>query len=381
MKLDIVVIGGGILGATAAWSLSNNGHRVVVLEKGDLVSGASGGNLGKLSVMERQEDWHIPLALESLRLYEELNKSTDIEYVNCGGTMLLQTPVLYFVARQMKETMDRAGVPLEFSEGESALRHEPNLSLQSIYAAVFCPLESVLNPIRATLAFLELAKQRGATVHTRAEVEGFEMSGRTIRSVKSTAGCFPADVVVNAAGSWAGPLCRMLDIHIPIGHHRAMACVTEPIAPCIRTAVLDGSFLLPSTVAGDACRITIGVAQTVHGSLVISRAAEEADLEDKDVSLEGLRMMIQNFLRYFPSLHAIEIVRAWACMTPQTLDNLPVFGFSEKVPNLFIVAGFKGAFGTAPAIGKNVARAIGDGFIWEEGLFSPDRLQANSPIS
>jgi len=94
-----------------------------------------------------------------------------------------------------------------------------------------------------------------------------------------------------------------------------------------------------------------------------------------------LRMMIQNFLRYFPSLHAIEIVRAWACMTPQTLDNLPVFGFSEKVPNLFIVAGFKGTFGTAPAIGKNVARAIGDGFIWEEGLFSPDRLQANSPIS
>ena len=66
MKSDIVVIGGGILGATAAWSLSKEGHRVVILEKGDLVSGASGGNLGKLSVMERQEDWHIPLALESL---------------------------------------------------------------------------------------------------------------------------------------------------------------------------------------------------------------------------------------------------------------------------------------------------------------------------
>ncbi|MGI6612852.1 MAG: FAD-binding oxidoreductase [Fastidiosipila sp.] len=381
MKSDIVVIGGGILGATAAWSLSKEGHRVVILEKGDLVSGASGGNLGKLSVMERQEDWHIPLALESLEQYEELNKSTDIEYCNCGGTMLLQSPALFLAAQQMKEAMDRAGVPLEFSKGESALRHEPNLNLQSIYATVFCPLESVLNPMRATLAFLELAKQHGATVHTHAKVEGFEMSGNTIRTVRSTAGCFPADVVVNAAGSWAGPLCRKLDIHIPVGHHRAMACVTEPIAPCIRTAVLDGSFLSPSTVAGDVCRITIGVAQTAHGSLVISRAAEEADLENKDVSLEGLRRMIQNFLHYFPSLHAIEIVRAWACVTPQTLDDLPVFGFSEKVPNFFIIAGFKGAFGTAPAIGRKVARAIGDGLIWEGGLFSPDRLRANSPIS
>ncbi len=353
----------------------------MVLEKGDLVSGASGGNLGKLSVMERQEDWHVPLALESLELYEELNKSTDIEYINCGGTMLLQSPALYLAARQMKKTMDRAGVPLEFSKGESALRYEPNLNPQSIYAAVFCPLESVLNPMRATLAFLELAKQCGATVYTHAGVEGFEMSGSTIRSVKSTVGRFPADVVVNAAGSWADPLCRKLGIHIPIGHHRAMACVTEPIAPCIRTAVLDGSFLSPPVIAGDACRITIGVAQTVHGSLVISRAAEETDLENKDVSLKGLCMLLQNFLRYFPSLHTIEIVRAWACATPQTLDDLPVFGFSEKVPNLFIVAGFKGAFGTAPAIGKKVARAIGDGFIWEEGLFSPDRLQANSPIS
>ena len=75
-----VVIGGGILGAAVSYFLARQHVDVVVLEQGELCSGASGGNLGKLSVMERDEPWHIQAALDSLAAYAVLQESgMDLE--------------------------------------------------------------------------------------------------------------------------------------------------------------------------------------------------------------------------------------------------------------------------------------------------------------
>ena len=79
------------------------------------------------------------------------------------------------------------------------------------------------------------------------------------------------------------------------------------------------------------------------------------------------------FLDHFPTLGDLEIVRAWACVTPFTPDGLPVFGFSRACPNLFHFTGFKGAFSVAPAAARLLVRALDEGYLWEDGAFSRPR--------
>ena len=91
-KADVVAIGGGVIGAAIAYNLARAGVDTVLLERGELASGASGGNLGQISLFDRSEDWHIALALESLDMYKILAKSFQIDYQETGGIVVLVTP-------------------------------------------------------------------------------------------------------------------------------------------------------------------------------------------------------------------------------------------------------------------------------------------------
>ena len=116
-----------------------------------------------------------------------------------------------------------------------------------------------------------------------------------------------------------------------------------------------------------------GCNQMACGSVYVAQAPEDAPVDSREVTLPGMCLVAKLFLKCFPSLRDLEIIRAWACVTPFTPDKLPVFGWSRQVPNFFTLAGFKGAFSTAPAIGRRVRDAIQNGTIWENGAFSPDR--------
>ena len=96
-------------------------------------------------------------------------------------------------------------------------------------------------------------------------------------------------------------------------------------------------------------------------------------MDSREVPLPGLCLTARTFLDHFPTLGDLEIVRAWACVTPFTHDGLPIFGFSRSFPNFFHFTGFKGAFSIAPAAARVLVRALDEGFLWEGGAFSPDR--------
>jgi len=86
----IVVIGSGVLGAAVSYYLSQQTDSpIAIIEQYDLASGASGANLGQLSILDRTQDWHMPLAMESLRLYKEMQSEVDVEYEQSGGGVVL----------------------------------------------------------------------------------------------------------------------------------------------------------------------------------------------------------------------------------------------------------------------------------------------------
>lgn len=369
----IVIIGGGILGAAACYALARQGARVTLLERDSLCSGASAGNLGKLSIMERDEPWELATALASNEAYRELQANVDIEYDRCGGIMVLRGEEMLRAGAAMCRHLATKDVAAALLTGRDVQVHEPGLDLARVDAIAYCAAEAKLNPLLTTLAYLDMAREAGARLLPRTRATGFRLRGSRVAAVVTEAGSIEADVVVNAAGGWAGEIARMAGVTVLVGHHRGTALVTEPWKKIIRTCILDGRFLLPPGRENIRHEITLGAVQTRRGSILASRIKEEAPLGDTDVTAQGLCLLAANLVAYFPELRGIQAVRAWSSVTPLSVDGRPSFGFHREVPNLFALAGFKGAFGIAPVAGENAARMILRGVGWEGNAFAPDR--------
>ena len=373
MKERIVIIGGGILGATAAYYLADAGYPVTVVEKGGFAAGASGANGGQISLIDREEPWHMAASLESLAIYSKVTQEVDLEYQQTGGMVVLEDDEQYEAAQPAVRTVSDLGVEIQCLSGPKINDLEPLLDVNSLKGVLYCPGEGKINPFKTTRAFLNLAQSKGAQLRLHTPVTGFTCSGGCITAVQTPQGEIPADIVINAAASWANNVAGLLGLSVPVDFHRAAAFISQSVAPCIRGPVVGGGMFLKRESMHMKRHIGSGCNQMACGSIYIAQATEDAPLGSREVTLPGMCLVAQVFLKLFPSLRDLEIVRAWACVTPFTPDKLPVFGWSAKVPNFFTVAGFKGAFTTAPAVGRRVRDAIQNGIIWENGAFSPDR--------
>lgn len=373
-KADVVVIGGGVIGSAIAYNLAKAGYITVLLEKNELASAASGGNLGQISLFDRWEDWHISLALESLDMYRFLAHEFSIDYQETGGIIALATEEQEEIANEVIEQISFSGIKPQILRGKEVNKVEPYLDSDSVRGIVHCPREGRLDPFAVTLMFIELGKKYGLKVYNCTEVVGFKFNGSVIKGVLTSKGEINTDLTINAAGSWAGVIAKMAGVSIPLKYHHGTAMVSQPVPRVIYGPVVGGGFLTREMLQTTTLRIGLSAVQTGHGSIIIGQATEEKELNKKDVTIEGFQGTASKFIRHFPKLSNLEIIRVWTAVTPYTQDGLPVCGFSSKVPNLLTVAGFKGAFTTAPAIGAKVADIVKGKSKWSTDLFSPDRV-------
>lgn len=373
---DAVVIGAGVLGASVAASLAGAGYSTLVLDLGVSGSGASGGNLGQISISDRWEPWHLRLALQSLSYYEtSLSVKYDIDYVRSGGSIILSTQAQVEQAKRISAKLAEQGVASRLLTGSDMAQAEPNLNTDSALALLYCPLEGKLNPLATTLAFLDEAKAAGAEFLPMTQVTGFSIHSGRITAVLTSKGSFSAQWIVNCAGPWAAQVGRLAGVCLPVCWHKGTAFVSQPVIPTIRGPICGGGFIMGEE-NGPQPQRSIGFAtvQTTDGTILIAQSTELADVEDKSVNMPSLTLVARRFLSYFPQLGDLQIVRAWAAQTTYTLDGLPVFGFSQQVQNFFTAAGFKGAFTVAGAVGNRALHALEGKSDPDLALCGPDRL-------
>ena len=384
---DVIVIGAGVIGTAAAMHLAESGRRVLVLERGDIASGASGGNLGQISLADRCEAWHMALAQESLAFYRNVMASgCDIEYHETGGSLFLLNERQIALAGEAVKNLAGLGVEASILYGEAMTEAEPYVNRDKLKALMFVPGEGKLNPLLTTLMLARRAEEAGAVILRHTPVEGFDREGCLITGVRTPAGIFRAPVIVNAAGPMAWHIAGMAGVTVPICFHKGTAFVTEPMPPLIRGPVVGGGSLVKeggpivgggTTVNDGRSRYPIhigtGFIQTADGTVILAQATEDCEPDDRSINAEAFRLIAANCLSYYPQLRDVRVVRAWAACTTYTKDNLPVFGFSRKAANLLTAAGFKGAFTTAPAIGRLVRDAVAGHSDPVYEAMSPDR--------
>ena len=373
---EIVVIGGGIAGASAAFHLASHGRRVVLLERGDIASAASGQNMGGIDSYGWGDapDLHAHLTAGSIEIFEAVQSDLgeDIEFRRSGGIQGIRSAEEYEFERERVETIRKRGQVAELLTTREVRAIEPGFS-PSLLGALYAPLRGQADPVKATQAFARLAERRGARVLTQHEVSTVTPRADGGYELRTSGGAIVAGALVIAAGAWCGQVGAMLGLDIPIVPVRGQMWATAPLTPrsfhtisAAESAMAwtrDHGGAPPDLTIRDGRRVTRHLygRQRRNGEIIFGGDRELVGFAPT-VDATGIEVNHDHAVSVLPFLAELPIARTWAGLMPFPLDGKPLIGRIPQLQNLWIVSGLASSgFGRGPMAGKLLADSLHTG--------------------
>ncbi|HEY7659671.1 MAG TPA: FAD-binding oxidoreductase [Actinomycetota bacterium] len=352
---DVVVVGGGVVGASAAYHLAAAGAgRVLLLERADrLASGSTGACAGGFRYQFSSET-NVRLSKASvpmiLRFTEEHGLPLDV--AQDGYLFLVRGRERWDAFVEANRLHRSLGVEADLLTPEEARALVPGIGLDGVVGATYGPEDGIADPSGLTLGYATLARRAGAEIELGVQVEGIVLDGERITGVRTAAGTVDAPVVVNAAGPWAGQLAASAGVDLPLEPIPRHVLVTGAFAgaPERRTLVIDAetSFYFHREGPG----VLMGMGSPGE------RASFDTTPDERFVA-EGL---LPTAVRLFPPLEEAAIEHSWVGLYEMTPDRHPIIGPAPGVAGLYLANGFSGhGFQHAPIVGKLLAELIVQG--------------------
>lgn len=353
---EVIVIGGGVIGNSAAYYLARRGLSVIVLEGSDHIgNGGSSRNGGGVRQSGRDVR-ELPLVMYGIKnlwphLSEELE--VDCEYHQDGNLRLGKNEKHKEILTKLANNARGCGLDVRMIDGEEVRQINPYLS-EEVTCASWCPTDGHANPLTTTLGFYKAARKFGARFISGEKVLALKKVKGRVRKVLTAAGnTYEAENVIVAAGFDSRPILGSVGIDVPM---------TRSLLECLVTEAEPYMF---DQMLGTAEADFYGH-QTKHGSFVFGGSSGyEAVNKDNGTPICSsitAPCICRGIMKYFPDLADAKIVRTWAGWADQMKDGVPVLGNVSEVPGLVLATGFCGhGFGIAPAIGHELADLIVDG--------------------
>ncbi|MEZ2126455.1 MULTISPECIES: NAD(P)/FAD-dependent oxidoreductase [unclassified Sinorhizobium] len=395
---DVVVIGGGIIGAATALELAERGVRVVLCEKGVIGGEQSSRNWGWVRIAMR-DPREVPLMAESLRIWDNLDRRTgrDTGFVRAGIIFTCAS------AKELEEH-DRWRRHLEPLQIEARMltpaefRNMNPGSRLDLHGALYTPADGRAEPQRAAPAIAEAARDKGATILTECAVRGIELSAGAISGVITERGPISCRAAVLAGGAWSNLFSGRFGIHFPQlkvmntvlrthpvegGPEQTMwakdfafrkrqdggytiASGYDNIVDIVPASFRYGRQFLPAFRSEwRSLRFRLGARFIDEARIPRQWSMDEASpfeynrILDPVPSKDFSNRAFAELRKAFPAFEQARIAQRWAGYIDVTPDAIPVISEVESTPGFFIATGFSGhGFGIGPAAGRLMADLV-----------------------
>ena len=351
MSYDIVVVGGGVIGAFVARYLSRYQATTLVLEKendvGDVTSMAN-------SAIVHSGDDPKPGTLKARfnvagnRMFDEISSDLDVEFNRCGSLNVAIYEEQLEALRKLQQNAEANGVPTQMLSAEEVKKIEPNINPE-VKGALFAPTAGIVNPFTLTSHAMENACDNGVVLHLNEAVTAIVKLDSGFR-VKTTKGEYICRVVVNCAGLHSDDIASMVEpIDWSIHPRKGEYYVLDHYAPGLVNHVL---FPLP-TAKGKGVLVTM----TSSGDYLVGPSSEFVD-DDEDFSTDVLTLseVKKAATSLVPSIPFREQIRVFAGLRATPSNGDFIIGPSKTCPGFFNVAGMESpGLASSPAVGQYVA--------------------------
>jgi glycine/D-amino acid oxidase-like deaminating enzyme len=361
MELDLLVIGGGVLGLAIARAAAREGFATILAERGEPGQGASTANAGSLHIQLHAYDSAgasegpesaaaqvLALGPRSVALWREIAREAQepLAIRVEGGLMLAETP------QQLSALADKVAMERDFGVdshllGANELHARFPWLAPGFAGAAFCAEEGQMDPLRGLSALLALTRKAGVEIRHHAPVTALAREGSAFVA-RTPLGTIRAARVVNAAGPWANHVATMLGAPIPVRATVQQVIATEAaLRELLRPLVLHAGRHL-SLKQGDAGHLILGGAWP--GELdALGRP------RNRRASIEGNLWVARSVL---PAIGGLHVLRAWTGIN--VLIPGPILGADPRVPGLFHAVTFNG-WTLAPVIAELLAEQMRGG--------------------
>ena len=353
---DVIIVGGGLMGASAALFLRNRGRSVILLERELIGQKASGVNFGNVRRQGRYLN-QLPLANRAREIWGRL---PDLVGEDCEFTPSGHLRVFYSREQAAKgETYARDardyGLDLELLSGNALRDRYPYLGREVLMGSLG-PLDGHANPRLVAPAFGRAAARAGARVEENAEVLAIEKVGEDFQVETRDRGRFRAPNLLITAGAWAGAMAERLGEPVPLVVRGPQMGVTEPLPYRI------GPTLGVSTMLEEE---TIYLRQVSRGNIVFgggNRVLLAPGALHAHVDPQNTLNQMPQLRRLLPGIANVRLIRTWSGVESYLPDDIPIMGPSARVPGLYYAFGFCGAgFQVGPGVGDVMAELIDTG--------------------
>ncbi|WP_085506157.1 NAD(P)/FAD-dependent oxidoreductase [Thalassobacillus devorans] len=346
---DVVVIGGGIIGAAIAYYCSKSGINITVLEKNELASGTSSRCDGNILAIDKDPGFDSQMSLKSQELVHQLNEELDIsfEYRNPGSILVCENEQELEAAQQWVDQQQAAGLDFCMLDRED-LRNESRYFADDLYGGLECKTDSTVNPYMLTYSMFDGAVRQGADIYTKTEVKNVSKDATGSFVIETNQGTLTANQVVNAAGVWAPRIGEMLGVSIPIEPRKGQLIVASREQPVGLRKVMELGYLI-SKFGGerivDPLTDQYGVAlvfEPTESQNFLIGSSREFNGFDLKVNQEVTRCIAKRAMRFYPGMADMTVIRTYAGLRPWTEDHLPIISHVDEVPGFYVAAGHEG---------------------------------------
>ena len=343
-RASVVVIGGGVVGVSAAFHLAEAGvPDVLLLDGGALGSGSTCRAAGGVRAMF-SDAVNIALGKRSLEAFAAFGRrpGQEIDLHRVGYLFLLDRPEHVQAMTEAVALQNDLGVPSRMVGPEEARRLSPLVSTEGLLAAAWSPTDGHCTPESVVLGYATGARRSGATLVPHCPVTGIEVADGAVVAVRTARGTVRTGTVVCAAGAWSGPVAALAGVDLPVTPLRRQIVVTEPV-PDLPAAV-------PMTIDFST---SFYFHREGRGLLMGMSDPDERPgfrLERSDAWLPRLAEAVA---RRAPALAGVGISSGWAGLYEMTADHNALLGESAEVSRFLYATGFSGhGFLMGPAVGE-----------------------------